>query len=191
MVARLVRLTISRRMFITNKSQVREEWVKVVRQTNNWINLSASWDQLCLPAKLAARVGVHEFGNGAAEDTAEEDGKMFSGKGRESASETADPSGGSQTSSNDGDANMEGLGTENIHPDVLEINVSGVVQIDDSDVRAQAVARWVMEASKVTGLAKKKKTKKKKKKKRPAAKEATGPCDEEELERLEELGLGE
>ena len=53
MVARLVRLTDGYPIFHASRSPARSDWVEVVRRTKNWVQLSASWEDLCAPVSTA------------------------------------------------------------------------------------------------------------------------------------------
>jgi hypothetical protein len=52
MVARLARISDGFPIFLAARSPARADWVEVVRRAQNWLNLSASWDNLCAPAPL-------------------------------------------------------------------------------------------------------------------------------------------
>ncbi|KAL9585825.1 MAG: hypothetical protein Q9203_004089 [Teloschistes exilis] len=55
MVARLVRLCDGYPIFLAARSPSRADWVETVRQTENWIGLEQSWDDLCAPTPLPGR----------------------------------------------------------------------------------------------------------------------------------------
>ncbi|KAF7542813.1 hypothetical protein G7Z17_g11262 [Cylindrodendrum hubeiense] len=52
MVARLVRLADGYPIFQASRSTARSDWIDVIRRAENWLQLSASWETLCLPAPL-------------------------------------------------------------------------------------------------------------------------------------------
>lgn len=52
MVARLVRLSDGYPIFQASRSPSRADWVEVLRRGENWIQLCASWDELCSPAPI-------------------------------------------------------------------------------------------------------------------------------------------
>ena len=52
MVARLARLADGYPVFQASRSPARADWIEVLRRTENWIELSASWETLCAPAPL-------------------------------------------------------------------------------------------------------------------------------------------
>lgn len=52
MVARIARLADGQPIFQTSRSPARADWIEVLRQGNNWIGLSASWETLCSPTSL-------------------------------------------------------------------------------------------------------------------------------------------
>ncbi|KAH7163119.1 hypothetical protein B0J13DRAFT_634323 [Dactylonectria estremocensis] len=52
MVARLVRLMDGYPVFQECRSSARSDWIGVIRQTENWLQLSDPWEVLCEPAPL-------------------------------------------------------------------------------------------------------------------------------------------
>lgn len=52
MVARLARLADGYPVFQASRSPARADWVEILRQGENWINLSGTWEALCAPAPL-------------------------------------------------------------------------------------------------------------------------------------------
>lgn len=52
MVARLARLADGYPIFQASRSPARADWIEVLRQGNNWIGLSSSWETLCSPTSL-------------------------------------------------------------------------------------------------------------------------------------------
>ncbi|KAI9171470.1 hypothetical protein HJFPF1_00953 [Paramyrothecium foliicola] len=53
MVARLVRLTDGYPVFQASRSPARTDWIEVIRRADNWLQLSAPWENLCAPAPLS------------------------------------------------------------------------------------------------------------------------------------------
>lgn len=47
MVARLARLADGQPIFQASRSPARADWIEILRQCNNWIGLSSSWETLC------------------------------------------------------------------------------------------------------------------------------------------------
>ncbi|KZL82220.1 histidine kinase group protein, partial [Colletotrichum incanum] len=52
MVARLARLADGYPIFQASRSPARADWIEVLRRAQNWIQMAASWEQLCAPAPL-------------------------------------------------------------------------------------------------------------------------------------------
>ncbi|KAF6806983.1 hypothetical protein CSOJ01_08487 [Colletotrichum sojae] len=52
MVARLARLADGYPIFQASRSPARADWIEVLRRGENWIQMSASWEQLCAPAPV-------------------------------------------------------------------------------------------------------------------------------------------
>lgn len=52
MVSRLARLADGYPMFQASRSPARADWIEVLRRGENWIQMSASWEQLCAPAPI-------------------------------------------------------------------------------------------------------------------------------------------
>ncbi|KAK3985997.1 hypothetical protein QBC44DRAFT_145135 [Cladorrhinum sp. PSN332] len=52
MVARLARLSDGYPIFQTSRSPARSDWMEILRATNNWIQLSGKWEDLCRPAPV-------------------------------------------------------------------------------------------------------------------------------------------
>jgi len=52
MVARLARVCDGYPIFQAARSPSRADWIEVVRRSDNWIQLSQSWESLCAPAPL-------------------------------------------------------------------------------------------------------------------------------------------
>lgn len=52
MVARIARLADGQPIFQTSRSPARADWIEVLRQGNNWIGISSSWETLCSPTSL-------------------------------------------------------------------------------------------------------------------------------------------
>ncbi|OBR15003.1 Histidine kinase group protein [Colletotrichum higginsianum IMI 349063] len=52
MVARLARLADGYPIFQASRSPARADWIEVIRRAQNWIQMMASWEQLCAPAPL-------------------------------------------------------------------------------------------------------------------------------------------
>ncbi|KAK6227534.1 hypothetical protein QIS74_01089 [Colletotrichum tabaci] len=52
MVARLARLADGYPIFQASRSPARADWIEVLRRAQNWIQMMASWEQLCAPAPL-------------------------------------------------------------------------------------------------------------------------------------------
>lgn len=52
MVARLARLSDGYPVFQQSRSSSRSDWMEILRQTDNWLGLSSSWDTLCHPAPI-------------------------------------------------------------------------------------------------------------------------------------------
>lgn len=52
MVARLARLADGYPIFQASRSPARADWIEVLRQGNNWIGLTSSWETLCSPTSL-------------------------------------------------------------------------------------------------------------------------------------------
>lgn len=52
MVARIARLAEGQPIFQASRSPARADWIEVLRQGNNWVGLSSSWETLCSPSSL-------------------------------------------------------------------------------------------------------------------------------------------
>ncbi|OLN88216.1 hypothetical protein CCHL11_00132 [Colletotrichum chlorophyti] len=52
MVARLARLADGYPILQASRSPSRADWIEVLRRADNWIQMTASWEQLCAPAPL-------------------------------------------------------------------------------------------------------------------------------------------
>lgn len=52
MVARIARLADGYPIFQASRSPARADWIEVLRQGNNWIGLTSSWETLCSPSSL-------------------------------------------------------------------------------------------------------------------------------------------
>jgi hypothetical protein len=50
MVARIARICDGYPIFLSARSPARADWVEILRRTKNWLGLSATWDKLCAPA---------------------------------------------------------------------------------------------------------------------------------------------
>ena len=57
MVARLVRVADGYPVFLASRSPARADWIDVLRRTANWLGIQQSWETLCAPAPLPARHG--------------------------------------------------------------------------------------------------------------------------------------
>ncbi|KAL7276316.1 hypothetical protein RUND412_000687 [Rhizina undulata] len=63
MVARLARVCDGYPVFLAARSPARADWLEVLRKTNDYIGVSASWEQLCSPPMLPASLtGVQHPG---------------------------------------------------------------------------------------------------------------------------------
>lgn len=58
MVARLARVCDGYPIFLAARSPSRADWTEVVRRACNWIGLQQSWETLCAPAPLPGHVSV-------------------------------------------------------------------------------------------------------------------------------------
>jgi hypothetical protein len=54
--ARLVRLLSGYPIFLHARSTSRADWAEILRRTNNWLDLSRSWSDLCQPVSSGAQV---------------------------------------------------------------------------------------------------------------------------------------
>ncbi|KAK4222236.1 hypothetical protein QBC38DRAFT_375531 [Podospora fimiseda] len=52
MVARLSRLSDGYPIFQTSRSPARTDWMEVIRATENWLGLTATWEELCKPTPV-------------------------------------------------------------------------------------------------------------------------------------------
>ena len=52
MVARLMSLSDGYPVFQASRSPSRSDWLDVLRRTNNWLDLSSTWETLCTPAPI-------------------------------------------------------------------------------------------------------------------------------------------
>jgi len=60
MVARLARVCDGYPIFQAARSPSRADWIEVVRRSDNWIQLSQSWESLCAPAPLPGQTPTNE-----------------------------------------------------------------------------------------------------------------------------------
>ena len=58
MVARLARVCDGYPIFLAARSPSRADWIEIVRRSNNWVGLQQSWETLCAPAPLPGHVGT-------------------------------------------------------------------------------------------------------------------------------------
>ena len=75
--ARLTRLADGYPFFLSARSPARADWVEVLRQTNNWIGLTSTWDNLC-KADLPSDNGSSEK-SGTTRETKHEGGVVKGG----------------------------------------------------------------------------------------------------------------
>lgn len=78
MVARLARLADGYPVFQASRSPARADWIEVLRRTENWIELSASWETLCAPAPLPTLSGQGGNGNGNGNPFSSSNGSVLS-----------------------------------------------------------------------------------------------------------------
>jgi hypothetical protein len=60
MVARLARVCDGYPVFVAARSPARANWVDLLRKTDNWLDLSGSWDALCSPPPAPGQVAHKE-----------------------------------------------------------------------------------------------------------------------------------
>ncbi|KAI9841740.1 MAG: hypothetical protein M1837_000401 [Sclerophora amabilis] len=154
MVARLARVCDGYAIFLAARSPSRADWIEVLRRTGNWIDLRQSWEALCAPAPLPGHQDKPEETEEQAKERRREeaimealadervcDEKSFQAAvaARERRAEEAsnggpDPAGVSDRSS--------GVAASTPKRGAQEHGKEYPI----STARAQAIARWVLEA---------------------------------------------